>query len=91
MQSIGLDFFHRNTKYYIILIDHFSGLPMIQKMRKTTAQEVIMQLKNWFSTFKVARLIRANNGPPLGSKERINERVIKFLGRRPKAGCRTGT
>ena len=24
---------------------------MIQKMRKTTAQEVIMQLKNWFMEF----------------------------------------
>ena len=44
MQSIGLDFLHRNNTYFIILMDHFSGLPMIQKMKRTTAQEVIRQL-----------------------------------------------
>ena len=50
-------------------MDHFSGLPMFQKMRTTTVKEVIFQLKNWFSTFGVARLIRADRGPPFGSAE----------------------
>ena len=40
---------------------------MFQKMRTTTVKEVIFQLKNWFSTFGVARLIRADNGPPFSS------------------------
>ena len=41
MQRIGLTFFHRKNTYYIILIVHFSGLPMIQKIRSTAAQDLI--------------------------------------------------
>ena len=46
LQSIGLNFFQRNGSYYFILMDHFSGLPMFQKMSRTIAEEVIFQLKN---------------------------------------------
>ena len=42
---------------------------MFQKMLKTTKGEVIIQIKNWFSTFGVTRLIRADNEPPFSSKE----------------------
>ena len=57
MKSIGLDFFH-----YLILMDHISGLPMFQKIRKTMARDVIDQFKNWFSIFSITEMIRSNNG-----------------------------
>ena len=63
MQSIGIDFFQRRGDHYLILMDHFSGLPMFQKTKKTKGQEVVHQLKNWFSLFWVTRLIRADHGP----------------------------
>ena len=45
MQSIGHDFFQRYRAHYFIMMDRFSGLPMFQKMSKTTAEEVIKQMK----------------------------------------------
>ena len=76
MQSIGLDFFHWKAKYYIILMDHFSGLPMIQMMRKAVAKEVISQLKNWFSTFSGP----GSSGPTMAcpSGPRISRRSADF-------------
>lgn len=41
MQSIGLNFFHRNDTCYIIQMNHFSGQPMIKKMIRTTSQDMI--------------------------------------------------
>ena len=32
MQSIGIDFFKRNGSKYLLLMDHFSGLPMYARM-----------------------------------------------------------
>ena len=68
MQSIGLDFFQGHRHHYLILMDHFSGLSTFKKMKKTTAEEVIAQLMNWFFLFRVSRLIRSDNGPPFSSK-----------------------
>ena len=50
-------------------MDHFSGMPLIQKMKRTTAKEVVGQLKTWFATFGVARFFKADNGPPFTSKD----------------------
>ena len=69
MQSIGIDFFQRHKAHYLLLMNPFSGLPMFQKMKRMTAEEVTAQLKNWFFTFGVARLIRADNDPPFSSGE----------------------
>ena len=44
-------------------------MPLIQMMKRTTAKEVVGQLKTWFSTIGVARFVRANNGPFFTSKE----------------------
>ena len=63
MQSVGLHFFQRGSTHYLILIDHFSGLPIFQKLNKTACKDVVKQLKSWLSLFGVSRLIRADNGP----------------------------
>ena len=79
IQSIGLNFFERHGHPYLILMDHFSELPMFQKMRKTPAEEVIVQLKSWFSLFGVSRLFRLNNRPPFSTaaiKDFCNSYII---------------
>ena len=32
MQAIGIDFFERHRSKYLLLMDHFSGMPMYEKM-----------------------------------------------------------
>ena len=42
-------------------------LPMYKKMKRTTAADIIEQLKRWFAMYGVALLIRADNGPLFSS------------------------
>ena len=35
----------------LLFMDHFSGLPMFKRMTRTTAEHLIKQIKNCFSTF----------------------------------------
>ena len=46
MQAIGIDFFKRNGNKYLLLMDHFSGMPMYKKMDYSTDMEhMVRQLK----------------------------------------------
>ena len=46
MQAIVIDFFERNGNKYLLLMDHFSGMPMYEKMGYSTDTEhSVRQLK----------------------------------------------
>ena len=65
MQAIGIDFFKRNRNKYLLLMDHFSGMPMNENMGYSTDTEhTVRQLKRWFATFGVSRSIICDNGSP---------------------------
>ena len=69
IQAIGIDFLKRNGKKYLLLMDHFSGMPIYEKMGYSTDTEhTIKQLKRWFATFGVNRSIRHDNGRPFFSR-----------------------
>ena len=68
MMSVGIDFFQRRGYHHLLLKDHFLGLPMFKKMHRTDAEYMIRQMKSWFSLFRVARMVRSNNGPTFSSK-----------------------
>ena len=68
MQAIGIDFFQRGGHKYLLMMDHFSGMPLYEKMGISTDNEhTVRQLKRWFATFGVSRSIRCDNGPPFSS------------------------
>ena len=69
MQAIGIDFFERGGHKYLLLMDHFSGMPLYEKMGISTDNEhTVRQLKRWFATFGVSRSVRCDNGPPFSSR-----------------------
>ena len=82
MQAVGIDFFQMKSKKYLILVDHFSGLPMYHNMGwGTDTDKTVRQMKRWFSVFGVCRSIRCDNGPPFfsrGFKEFCDEYCIKL-------------
>ena len=50
-------------------MDHFSGMPLYEKMGISTDNEhTVRQLKRWFATFGVSRSVRCDNGPPFSSR-----------------------
>ena len=69
MQAAGIDFFERGGHKYLLLMDHFSGMPLFERMGISTDNEhTVRQLKRWFPTFGVSRSVRCDNGPPFSSK-----------------------
>ena len=68
MQAVGIDFFDRGGHKYLLLMDHFSGMPLFEKMGiRTNNDHTVKQLKRWFAIFGVPRSVRCDNGPPLSS------------------------
>ena len=54
MQAIGIDFFESHKCKYLLLMDHFSGLPMYAKIgHSMDTANTVKQLKRWFATFGV--------------------------------------
>ena len=54
---------------HLLLMDHFSGMPLYEKMGiSTDNKHTVRQLKRWFATFSVSRSIRCDNGPPFFSR-----------------------
>ena len=82
MQAIGINFLERGGHKYLLLMDHFSGMPLYEKMGISMDNEhTVMQLKRWFATFGVSRSVRCDNGPPFSSrafKEFCNEYSIQL-------------
>ena len=70
MQAVGIDFFQRGGHKYLLLMDHFSGMPLYKKMTLSTGTEhTIRQHKRWFATFGLVRSIRCDNGSPFQERE----------------------
>ena len=52
MQAVGIDFFERHGRKYLLLIDYFSGLPMFANIGYGThTDHMVRQLNKWFTTF----------------------------------------
>ena len=68
MQAIGIKLFERGGHKYLLMMNHFSGMPLYEKMGiSTDSEHTVRQLKRWFATFGMSRSIRCDNGPPLSS------------------------
>ena len=68
MQAVGIDFFDRGGHKYLLLMDHFSGMPLFEKMGiRSDNDHTVKQLKRWFAIFGVPRSVRCDNGLLLSS------------------------
>lgn len=63
------DLFHFNNKDYIVFIDSYSGYLKFQKLSETTTKNVILFLKEIFSTFGSPLTLETDNGPQFSSNE----------------------
>ena len=69
MQAFDIAFIEQHTSKYLLLMVHFSGMPIYKKIGYSTDTEhTVKQLKRWFATFGVSRSIRCDNDPPFFSK-----------------------
>lgn len=69
MERVHLDFFHFNSKSYLILVDAFSRWVEIKGMTRTTASDLQSVLDIIFATLGHPSTIVSDNGPPFSSAE----------------------
>ena len=69
MDRVSVDFFDAIGKKYLLMVDQFSGYPLVAEMRSTTSSATCAQLTTWFLRFGYPRTVRSDNGPQFTSAE----------------------
>lgn len=68
-EIVGSDLFHFQGNDYILIADSYSGFFDFVKLRETSSRTVIVELKKWFATFGIPRILLTDNGPQYSSVE----------------------
>ena len=63
MSDVGVDLFSLRGKDYVVLVDRYSGYPVVQRLTKTTTQAVTGVLSRWFGLFGIPTRLRSDGGP----------------------------
>ena len=80
-QVVGSDLFELNSRHYIVMVDQYSGLPLVAEFSKAPSTlSVINQLEHWFCIFGVPQEMISDNG----LQDRSAEMVQYALQRRVK-------
>ena len=62
MQKMGADLFMYNGDY-LVLVDRYSGFPLVHKMASTTTKAITQQLDAFWSLLGRPEVLRSDNGP----------------------------
>ncbi|XP_053698805.1 uncharacterized protein K02A2.6-like [Sabethes cyaneus] len=68
-EIVGSDLFHFQGEDYVLIADSYSGYYDFKKLRETSSKSVIQELKQWFSSFGIPRIVYTDNGPQYSSHE----------------------
>ena len=66
-QQVASDLFEFRGSSYLLVVDYFSRYIEIVKLRATTSDEVIQQLKEIFSRHGIPQVLRTDNRPQYSS------------------------
>lgn len=79
-EVVGADLFNESGENYLVVVDYFSRFFELEKLRKTTTQDITRELSEMFAHFGAPAIIRSDNGPQFASAE--FERFAKEWGSR---------
>ena len=68
MEMISVDLFQVGQCHYLLLMDWFSGFPLLNRLSSLTLWSVIHKLNAWFQLFGYPRIIRSDGGPQFHSE-----------------------
>ena len=63
MQVVGLDFFQLAGKDYLLMVDQYSGFPLVCRMPTTTTSALIKEMKQWFNFCGYPEKCISDGGP----------------------------
>ena len=60
-QRVGIDLFHHNKGWYVIVADYYSKYAWIQTLPATASKDVISALKSCFAEYGITEDVRSDN------------------------------
>ena len=63
MERVAVDLFQHRNIHYLVMVDRYSGYPLIKKLVSLTGNKIIEQLKRWFWRYGFPRSLRSDGGP----------------------------
>ena len=82
MEIIGIDLCQSGSRNFLVMVDQFSGFPMVQQLTSIASSTVLQAMSFYFCLFGYPRVIISDQGRQLTSKEYINflsKRGIKTI------------
>ena len=68
MESASADLFQFGSQHYLVLVDRYSGFPMVNKLRNLSSATVIRNLTELFDNYGWPLSIRTDGGPQFRSE-----------------------
>ena len=68
-QRVGIDLFHHNKGWYVIVADYYTKYPWIQGLPATASKDVIFALKSCFAEYGIPEDVISDNGSQVTSQE----------------------
>jgi hypothetical protein len=62
-EHVSVDLFEVAGKHYIVLVDRYTGWPLVAHLRKTDTRAVTNILLDWFQDYGIPVTIRSDSGP----------------------------
>ena len=62
MQMLSSDYFTHAAKSYLVIVDRYSGWPVLKQCRDDTAEELISALRDFFCTYGTPELLATDGG-----------------------------
>ena len=63
MEAVSVDLFQVGSKHYIVMVDRFSGYPLVSQLRILDTKSVVQTLQRSFMLFGVPLTVRSDGGP----------------------------
>ena len=70
MERASADLFQFGSQHYLVLVDRYSGLPMVNKLRNLSSATIIRVLTELFDTYGWPLSLRTDGGPQFRSEFR---------------------
>ena len=62
-EAVSIDLGYLKGDHYLVMVDHYSGWPEVQKMTKLDTKAVTQVLKTWFMQHGIPNRIPSDGGP----------------------------
>lgn len=69
MAKIAADIFKAKKNDYLLIVDYYSNITVVKKLRSYNAKSIIEQFNDIFMIYGLPTVMVSDNGPSFASKE----------------------